>query len=349
MASTNEWRVDPFTGIKYPQALSEIHTVEFNSDWQGYGFHTLEAVNLDSPSTVVVTENVTGGATWTEVSRSATLSPGQYQVDYEADTFTGTARFKFNAADVGKSFVVEYRGLGLVNTQDNLENQLTGASIPGDFNVEGDLSTDGDLNVSGNINISGSISIVPRIAVFISSGTWNIPSGVTKAKIKVIGGGGGGGAAANINFGGGGGGGGGVSEKIITGLTPGGTVAVTVGSGGTGGVSGGAAATAGGSSSFGAYCSATGGAIGTPSTGGIATFGGASGIGSSGDLNYGLGSGNPGIYSAGIFGSGGTGGGPNGGINGAAGSGFGSGGGGGYANPTGNGGAGSSGVVIIEY
>ena len=44
----------------------------------------------------------------------------------------------------------------------------------------------------------------PNVAVFTSSGTWNVPTNVTKALVTVIGAGGGG---ARNNFGGGGGGG----------------------------------------------------------------------------------------------------------------------------------------------
>ena len=58
---------------------------------------------------------------------------------------------------------------------------------------------------------------------------------------------------------GGGGGGGGYSRKRITGLVPGASIAVTIGAGGTAGTTAPLAPTAGGTTSFGAYCSATGG------------------------------------------------------------------------------------------
>jgi hypothetical protein len=109
--------------------------------------------------------------------------------------------------------------------------------------------------------------------VFTSSGTFTVPTGVSAVKVTCIGGGGNGGnATVSSNYAaGGGGGGGGTAIKYVTGLTAGGTVTVTVGA-------------VAGTSSFGAYCSATGGASAANASA-SATVGGAGGTGSSGDLN----------------------------------------------------------------
>jgi hypothetical protein len=136
-----------------------------------------------------------------------------------------------------------------------------------------------------------------NMQVFASSGTFTVPAGITKVKVTVVGGGGnGGGTNTSTYVAGGGGGGGGGAIEIVTGLTPAGTVTVTVGG-------------AGGTSSFGAYCSATGGSNGTA---GNATNqcapGGAGGLGSGGDLNIRGGSGSWGIASATNFAQGGNGG-----------------------------------------
>jgi len=127
-----------------------------------------------------------------------------------------------------------------------------------------------------------------NLQVFTSSGTFTVPTGITKVKVTVVGGGGGGGGwAGSYAQNGIGGSGGGTAIKIISGLTPGGTVSVTVG---TGGAAGGTGATSrggtGNTSSFGAYCSATGGAGGynASQSGGNAPAG-VGGSGSSGDIN----------------------------------------------------------------
>jgi hypothetical protein len=112
--------------------------------------------------------------------------------------------------------------------------------------------------------------------VFTSSGTFTVPTGVTAVKVTVVGGGGNGGAGNVSTSSPGGGGGGGVAIRYITGLTPGNTVAVTVGG-------------VGGTSSFGAYCSATGGV--TPALNGA---GGAGGTATGGDINLSGGTGGEG-------------------------------------------------------
>lgn len=106
--------------------------------------------------------------------------------------------------------------------------------------------------------------------VFTSSGTFTVPSGVTRLFVEVVGGGGNGGAAT-FDYGdtGAGAGGGGYAAELLTGLTPGSNVSVSVGA-------------AGGTSSFGAYLSASGGSNGAPSGDG---GGGAGGVGSGGHIN----------------------------------------------------------------
>jgi hypothetical protein len=164
-----------------------------------------------------------------------------------------------------------------------------------------------------------------NVQVFTATGTFTVPTNITRVKVTVIGGGGTGASGA-----GGGGGGGGTAIKIVTGLTPAGTVAVTVG-----GVAG--------TSSFAAYCSATGGA--TVSS----IVGGAGGVGSSGDINLAGGGGGGGgtTGSFNVYGTGGAssiGGGGYGAINSAGGNGGNYGGGG-----AGGAGVGAGGIVIVEY
>lgn len=100
---------------------------------------------------------------------------------------------------------------------------------------------------------------------FSINGNFTVPPGVTSVRVAVWGGGGAGGGVTGANARGGGGGGGAYQYIEITGLTPGASIPVTVGTGGTG-VSAGNGNN-GAASSFGGYVTAVGG------------FGGAAGIG----------------------------------------------------------------------
>lgn len=128
-----------------------------------------------------------------------------------------------------------------------------------------------------------------NMVVITSTTSWTVPPilklGVKKAFVRVIGAGGGGGRNTGSPSPSGGGGGG-VAESLLdlTGVT---SIAVTVGVGGTGASLNGQDGTAGGSSSFGAYLSATGGQGGVW-TGAQAGFGG---VGVGGQINYSIGAG----------------------------------------------------------
>ena len=194
---------------------------------------------------------------------------------------------------------------------------------------------------------------------FDSSGSYTPPSNVLSVTVELVGGGGGGGNAPAISGGtslGGGGGGGGYSQRTLTAAQLGtGPIAVTVGFGG-------ASADSGGSSNFGGFLSATGGAPGVSPTGGdnAYAFGGGGGVGSGGDLNIQGGDGGAGkgvsIYGFSGYGGSAQWGGSvqgaivNGGTNpGGNGLSYGGGGGGaGTANAAATGGVGAAGRVIIR-
>lgn len=109
--------------------------------------------------------------------------------------------------------------------------------------------------------------------------TWTRPAACNNVLVYVTGGGGG--ARGNDNaYRGAGGGGGATSIKWITNITDT-TVAVTVGGGGNEARNGGRGAT-GGTSSFGAYCSATGGEGGQTD---VPYEGGIGGSATGGDIN----------------------------------------------------------------
>lgn len=175
--------------------------------------------------------------------------------------------------------------------------------------------------------------------------TWNVPEGVTKVWVTVVGGGGAGGRnSASPTLKNAGGGGGGTSLKMINliGVT---SVPVTVGDGGMGGPGAGGG---GQTSSFGEFFSATGGS-------GAGETGGAGGVGVGGDINIRGGSGSDATGANNGSGDGGDSMYGGAGRAGAAlstsvvdGGQYG-GGGGGTASPASRGGSGGPGIVIIQW
>lgn len=130
---------------------------------------------------------------------------------------------------------------------------------------------------------SGNMQIFGGDGINTATYTFTVPAGVSAVRARCFGGGGGSSTAA---------GGGAFTLKAIYGLVSGTTIAITVGKGGNG--------TAGGTSSFGSYCSAGGGPITASSAYATAT---------GGDINYNGGntsSGGIGAGVASIFGNGGS-------------------------------------------
>lgn len=140
--------------------------------------------------------------------------------------------------------------------------------------------------------------------VFTSSGTFTIPAGVTALKVTVIGGGGGSGgyASGSQNTCSGGGGAGGTGISFLTGLTPGNTIAVTVGAAGTAAASGNNTGGTGGSSSIASgtqtitTITCTGGSGGSGTGGSTSNGGGSGGTSTGASINKTGGAGAPGVY-----------------------------------------------------
>ena len=130
----------------------------------------------------------------------------------------------------------------------------------------GDLTAGADVTLFCD-SVAGQFRIVsPTPALFLAgrnqqvfgaNGTFTVPPGVTQIFVKLWAAGGGGGGANNSNYGCGGAGGG-YAEGSYT-VTPGASIAATIGAGGFAGGTGGSDGGNGGSSSFGSLCSATGG------------------------------------------------------------------------------------------
>jgi hypothetical protein len=177
-----------------------------------------------------------------------------------------------------------------------------------------------------------------KYQIFTSSGTFTVPSGITKVYVTMVGGGGGGGGGSASDTGQGGGSGGAYFKTAVS-VTPGSDITVTIGAGGAGGAwlySG----STGETTSFGSYLSATGGK------------GGGGSIGVSGDAGL---QGSPANKTLGADGSrdNGKGGDTIFGLGGVTTSrnatGYGSGGGGSAQDSDLSGGAGSPGYCLIEW
>ncbi len=149
----------------------------------------------------------------------------------------------------------------------------------------------------------------PTRTPFVASGTWNKPFGCSAVDVEVKGGGGGGGGVSNASATktGGGGAEGGLALETIPTASLGATETVTVGAGGTAGSTAGGNGGTGGTSSFGAHCSATGGAGGPGRTNGNTTPGALGGVGSGGDSNRRGAASTPGGGSSAFIGGGGGG------------------------------------------
>ena len=139
--------------------------------------------------------------------------------------------------------------------------------------ITGTLSGNG----SGLTNTGGLKSI--QVFTSVGTSTWTKPSGINTIKVYVTGGGGGGGGANHDDMAGAGGAGGTAIEVIDVSSVS--SVSVTVGGGGAGAAVDVNSSVYGGTSSFGSYCSATGG----NRYGGNWGIAGAGGTATGGDIN----------------------------------------------------------------
>ncbi|MHC1714949.1 MAG: glycine-rich domain-containing protein [Acidaminococcaceae bacterium] len=285
----SDYRYDPFNNIAEPIAITgETHIIPSNSP---YTIRLAEVPVKESPSTVSLT---IAGVAGTEVA--AEPAAGEFRCDYttnaDSDENWNTGLIQFNAADAGKTVVVNYNGMGSLASVDFHRSQL-----------------------------------------FKTSGTFNVPKGITKVYLSGCGAGAGGYRGYSVSVGedtsdykrGGGGAGASVYREEIT-VTPGQEITVTIGAAG-------AAEKAGGATSFGALLTLPGG--------GAATVGNAGASGGQNSSNGGYADGG-----SSLFGTGGVG--PQNPGNGNQGSGYGSGGSSGYGGGS-NGAAGRPGMLLVEW
>lgn len=236
--------------------------------------------------------------------------------------------------------------------EDNLDNTDIDVILPAQASYSGQFLTTNGTNASwGTVPSAYGLQ---SMQVFTTTGTstWTKPSGISLIKVYVTGAGGGGGATNDDDMANGGGAGG-TAIKLID-VTSVSSVSVTVGAGGAGAPNNSPnSSSRGGTSSFGSYCSATGG----DRTGGNWAIGGDGGTATGGDINIsgsdGIGglidtTGNnqaAGTGGASFWGQGGKGSTRNS-TSKTAGEAYGSGGGGGADNETGA--TGANGIVVVE-
>jgi hypothetical protein len=182
--------------------------------------------------------------------------------------FSGTSGFTLNAGAITTTGRLQLSNAVINGTISGTSNSY----LPSQSGNAGRiLETNGS---SPSWQLAPSQDNITSMQVFTSSGTWNRPSNVRFIHVRVVGGGGGGSGHGES------GGAGGYSERIID-VQSTSSVSITV-SGESNGTNYAGAGDNGGTSSFGSFCSASGGFGANRNN---QHSGGLSGVGSGGDLN----------------------------------------------------------------
>jgi hypothetical protein len=160
----------------------------------------------------------------------------------------------------------------------------TGATGPqGPIGFTGPQGPQGVQGIQGPPGTSAGFARIPDIRIFTTSGTFVVPTNVTKIMVELWGGGGGGGNGNMYGIMGGGGGAGGYGWNVFN-VIPGNSYTVTTPADADGSVHG-------GTTSFGSLMSATGGSPGGDARSNGYGAGGTGGISTGGAFNFTSGSG----------------------------------------------------------
>ena len=232
------------------------------------------ANTLTTARTIAISGNVTGTATSFDGSANISIDATAVNADGITSGTLAVARGGTAASTLTAENVIIGNGTSAV--------KFVAPGTSGNV-----LTSNGSAWLSQAISAGGNY-----VAQFYTSPTtWTKPATVKAVKVTVIGGGSGGNGvrgSPEAGFGGRGGAGGGVAIEYLSAPSIPGPVTVTVGSGGAGGPAPGnpgtfSASTAGGTSSFGPFLSATGGTAVPSSMSGDTQVNG--GIGSGGNIN----------------------------------------------------------------
>lgn len=195
------------------------------------GVQTISGFDLDI---VGANLNILSG----NLTVNGSITAGSYTNNLSAFATTSSAQLASIMSDeTGTNLIV-------FNTSPTLVTPILGVAAATSINkvVITTPATGATLTIQDGTTVKGPASVPtgalisfggPTFQKFTGTGTFTIPTGVTAVKATVVGGGGAGGGSTVSNSGGGGGAGG-IAVKYLSGLTPGNTIAVTIGAGGTG-------------------------------------------------------------------------------------------------------------------
>jgi hypothetical protein len=256
---------------------------------------TLTAHGLIANDSVQFTTTGTLPTGLTTVTNYYVISTGLTANSFEISTTVGGAAVNTSGTQSGTQSLIRTTPFAVGNDDTRIPTAAIAAGLVGST-----TPITGSNPVISRADLPG-----PTYQDFLTSGTWTKPAGLTGNELVTIqlwAGGGGGGSGGSGANGTGAGGGGSYNELKIKSGSLSSTVSVTIGAGGTPGNSG-------GTTSFGSYVSAYGGALGFGNSGGGGGGGGQTSAGTSGGVTVGGAGGGPlgGAAATGAFSSGGGG------------------------------------------
>ena len=250
-------------------SLQDVVSAGWLADGQEADY-AVHADDLKNPTKVEYGTGTIGGA-------GTTLTRGAYR-SYDGQSF-GTTALSLPTGTHYVLLVPSARNLPLVAPLAH----LTGAEAQQLLNIEDTVISAAQWGLLGAMGAeAGRLRRIRRIT---ASSFYSKPAWLRLAVVRVWGAGGGGAIGYGTAGASGSGGGGGFAERVILASEMAATETVTVGARGLGGIGSMTFGTQGGSSSFGVFCSATGGGGGAY-TGAAGATGGGGGAGSPGGAGF---------------------------------------------------------------